>query len=70
LGLTVIDDLPEMIGWVKGLFDFFPSSLVFFWKVFSFSFQKLCDTNQITVWFNFQKELFGKASSGSSTSAW
>jgi hypothetical protein len=40
LGLTVIDDLPEMIGWLgerRRLFDFFESNLVFFWNFFSFS---------------------------------
>ena len=40
LGLTVIDDLPEMIGWMKGekgLFDFFESHLLVFWKVYLFS---------------------------------
>jgi len=49
IGLTVIDDLPEMIGWVKGLFNFFVGTIMI---VFSFAVPHPCEHSKITIGFD------------------
>jgi len=49
LGLNVIDELPEMIGWVKGLFDFFIGKLSFFGGVFLFPVYHFSNFSKATV---------------------